>query len=51
MACAFSTGDYLRMTNKTWIIEVGVAVCILAVAAIAFGLMVSQGLWKSMAGK
>jgi hypothetical protein len=39
------------MDNRTWLIEVAVAACILAVAIVAFGLMVGHGLWKTMAGK
>jgi hypothetical protein len=39
------------MDNKTWLTEVAMAACILAAAIVAFGLMVSHGLWKSMAGK
>jgi hypothetical protein len=39
------------MDHKTWLIEVGVAVCILAGAIVALGLMVGHGLWKSIAGK
>jgi choline-glycine betaine transporter len=36
--------------NKTWLTEVEVAACIMAVAMTAFTLMVAHALWKSLAG-
>ena len=36
--------------NKTWLIEVEVAACLVAVAMAAFTLMVGHTLWKSLAG-
>ncbi|MGB7748727.1 MAG: hypothetical protein WBN75_15740 [Verrucomicrobiia bacterium] len=38
------------MENKTWLTEVEVAACIMAVAMTAFTLMVAHALWKSLAG-
>jgi Tfp pilus assembly protein PilV len=34
------------MENRTWLIEVLVAACLLAVAIIAFTLMVGHNMWK-----
>jgi hypothetical protein len=41
----------LAMDQKTWRIELAVAACILAVAVVAFTLMLGHSLCKSMAGK
>jgi hypothetical protein len=39
------------MDNKTWLVEVEVAACILAVAIVALTLMVGHTLWMSLARK
>ncbi|MGD0351550.1 MAG: hypothetical protein ABSB84_14740 [Verrucomicrobiota bacterium] len=39
------------MNNKTWLVEVEFLACVVAVATIAFTLMVGNALWKRMAGK
>jgi hypothetical protein len=41
----------MAMNNKTWLIEVEVAACIMAGAIVAFTLMLGHTLWKSLAGK
>jgi hypothetical protein len=41
----------LVMDQKTWLIEVELAACILAGAIVALTLMLGHSLWKSMAGK
>ena len=41
----------LAMDNKTWLVEMEVAVCFVAVAIVAFTLMLGNTLWKSVAGK
>jgi len=41
----------LGMDNKTWLVEVEVAVCILAGAIVAFTLMMGHTLWLSMVRK
>jgi hypothetical protein len=39
------------MDNKTWLVEVAVAACIMAGAAVAFSLLVGHTLWMSLARK
>jgi nitrogen fixation-related uncharacterized protein len=39
------------MKNQTWLIEMELAACLLAVAIIAFTLMVGHTLWASLARK
>jgi hypothetical protein len=39
------------MNNKTWLVEVEFLACVVAVATIAFTLMVGNAIWKRMAGK
>jgi len=39
------------MDNKAWLIEMEFAICLVAVALVAFALMVSCALSKSLAGK
>jgi hypothetical protein len=39
------------MDNRTWLIELVMAACILVVAIVAFGLMIGHSLWKNLAGK
>ena len=41
----------LVMDNKTWLVEMEVAACFVAVAIVAFALMLGNTLWKSVAGK
>jgi hypothetical protein len=41
----------LAVENKAWLIEAEVAACLMAVAIVAFTLMVSRALWKSLAGE
>jgi len=42
-------GMLMVMVNKTWFVEVAVAVCILAGAIVAFTLMAGHTLWTSLA--
>jgi hypothetical protein len=37
--------------NKTWLIEVEVGACLMAVAIVAFSLMLGHTLWMSLARK
>jgi hypothetical protein len=39
------------MDNKTWLLEVEVAACILAGAIVAFSLMLGNTLWMGLARK
>jgi hypothetical protein len=39
------------MENKTWLIEMEVAACLMAVAILAFTLMVGHTLWMILARK
>jgi hypothetical protein len=39
------------MDNKTWLVEVEVATCLIAVAIVAFSLMLGHTLWMSLARK
>jgi hypothetical protein len=39
------------MKNKTWLIEVEFAACLVAVAIVAFTLMMGHTLWMSVARK
>ena len=39
------------MDNKTWLVEMEVAACLVAVAIVAFTLMLGNTLWKSASGK
>ena len=39
----------LDMNNKTWFIEAEFVACLLAVAIVAFTLMVGHTMWRSMA--
>jgi hypothetical protein len=39
------------MDNKTWLVEMEVAACYVAVAIVALTLMLGNTLWKSVAGK
>ncbi len=39
----------LDMDNKTWLFEAEFATCLVAVAIVAFTLMVGHTMWKSMA--
>jgi hypothetical protein len=41
----------LVMDNKTWLVEMEVAVCFVAIAMVALTLMMGHTLWKSMTGK
>jgi hypothetical protein len=41
----------LGMDNKTWLVEVEVAACLLAGVIVAFTLMMGHTLWQSMTGK
>jgi len=41
----------LFMDNKTWLLEMEVAACFVAVAIVAFALMLGNTLWKSVTGK
>ena len=41
----------LAMDNKTWFVEMEVAACLVAIAFLAFTLMLGNILWKSVAGK
>ena len=41
----------LVMDNKTWLVEMEVAVCFVAIAFVALTLMTGHSLWKSMAGR
>jgi hypothetical protein len=41
----------LAVENKAWLIEAEVAACLMAVAIVAFTLMVGHALWKSLAGE
>jgi len=36
------------MDNKTWLVEVEVGACLMAVAIVAFSLMLGHTLWKSL---
>jgi len=38
------------MDHKTWLVEAEFAACLVAVAIVAFTLMVGHSLWKTMAG-
>jgi hypothetical protein len=40
----------VTMDNKTWLIEAEVAVCIVAMAIVAFTLMVGDTLWSNLVG-
>ncbi len=51
MADARFSGDTLGMNNKTWLVEAEFLVCVVAVATIAFTLMVGNAIWKRMAGE
>jgi hypothetical protein len=42
---------FWAMDNKTWLLEVEVAVCLAAVAIVALALMLGSTLWKSLTGK
>ena len=44
-------GNLMAMHRKTWLVEMEVAVCYLAVAFVALALMLADTLWKSVAGK
>jgi hypothetical protein len=39
------------MTNRTWLVDVGFATFVVAVATIAFTLMVGSAIWKRMASE
>jgi hypothetical protein len=39
------------MNNRTWLVEVEFLARVVAVATIAFSLMVGNAVWKRMAGK
>jgi hypothetical protein len=39
------------MHNKIWLVEMEVAVCFVAVAMVAFALMLGNTLWKRLADK
>jgi hypothetical protein len=39
------------MKNKTWLVEVELAACLMAVAAVAFTLMMGHTLWLGLARK
>jgi hypothetical protein len=41
----------ISMDNKNWLLELEVAACFVAVALLALALMLSNTLWKSLAGK
>jgi hypothetical protein len=41
----------MAMNNKTWLVEVEFLACVVAVATIAFTLMVGNAIWKRMAGE
>ena len=45
------TGEWPNMKNRTRLIEVEVAACLVAVAIVAFTLMVGHSLWMSLARK
>jgi hypothetical protein len=38
------------MDNKTWLVEVEILACVVALATLAFTLMVGNAIWKRMAG-
>jgi hypothetical protein len=39
---------WVMVNKKTWLVEAEFAACLLAVAFVAFTLMVGQSLWRSM---
>ena len=39
------------MDNKTWLVEVEILACVVALATLAFTLMVGNAIWKRMAGE
>jgi hypothetical protein len=41
----------LAMDNKTWLVEMEVAACLMTVAIVAFSLMLGHTLWTSLARK
>jgi hypothetical protein len=41
----------MRMDNKTWLVEVEIAICLVAAAVVAFALMAGYAVSKSLAGK
>jgi hypothetical protein len=41
----------LAVNNKTWLVEMEFAACVLVVATIAFTLMVGNAIWTRMAGE
>jgi hypothetical protein len=41
----------MAMDRKTWLVEMEVGACFLAVAFVALALMLGDTLWKSVAGK
>jgi hypothetical protein len=51
----WSRANYLliiqSMNNKIWLVEIGVAACLMAVTNVAFTLMLGNNLWKSLASK
>jgi hypothetical protein len=52
MAPAGPWGKMLSdMKNKTWLIEAELAACLMAVAIVAFTLMMGHSLWMSLARK
>jgi len=42
---------FLEMDNKTWLVEMEVAACLVAAAIAAFALMLGDTLWKSVSSK
>jgi hypothetical protein len=50
MADAGLPGDTRTMDNKKWLFEVEFLACAVAMATVAFTLMVGNALWKRMAG-
>ena len=51
IADARFSGDTPGMNNQTWLVEVAFLACVVAVATIAFTLMVGNAIWKRMAGE
>lgn len=43
--------NLLHTQNKTWLIEVEFATCLVAMAIVAFALMVGSAMSKTLAGK
>jgi hypothetical protein len=40
-----------EMENKTWLVEMELAACLVVVAIAAFALMLGDTVWRSVSGK